>query len=116
MPDTNPTQHPLNEGCFFCATDSEMSRGVRLADEGKPWDGRFLHMDKTESFCPHWTTRRHPMRDLEGESRELVTDWVMAAMFSADADLDAKLTGESQIAMRTPKGRVFTVTIDEDAS
>jgi hypothetical protein len=57
MSDTNPTQHPLNEGCFFCATDAELSRGVRLADEGKPWDGRTLHMDKPESFCPNWTAK-----------------------------------------------------------
>lgn len=49
-------QHPLNEGCFFCATDEELLSGIQGFDEGKPWEGRTLHMQVPESFCPHWIT------------------------------------------------------------
>jgi hypothetical protein len=55
MTEPKPNQHPLNEGCFFCATDNELLRGIGLADDGKPWTGRTLHMQVPMSFCPHMT-------------------------------------------------------------
>lgn len=53
LPMNDTSQHPLDEGCFFCATDDELLRGVELNDEGKPWDGRTLHMQMPPTFCPH---------------------------------------------------------------
>jgi hypothetical protein len=40
--------HPSVDGCFFCATDAELSAALR----GDPH--RTLHMSTTEAQCPFW--------------------------------------------------------------
>ncbi|MDI3315862.1 MAG: hypothetical protein QJR12_16780 [Mycobacterium sp.] len=46
-------QHPLDEMCFHCADDMEILRAIRYMDEGKPWDGRTIHWQVPENFCPY---------------------------------------------------------------
>lgn len=53
MSDDQTAQHPLTEACFHCASDEEMSRGINRMDAGQPWDGRTIHWQVPESFCPH---------------------------------------------------------------